>query len=170
MAIVKEKIYSGDTLRIDVADNANAQMTLTNAQNTYNESATLSGDIYEIHFSSAKTANFVPGKYRYSIFEMQGSDRTTLQTGFIEVIPNFANVSDQRCHVEKVLDAIEATLEGKASLDHETATINGRSIKRFTPEQLLFWRDKYRAEMASIKRKQAIEAGTPHNGIIRVKF
>lgn len=170
MAIVPDKLFAGDTLKINVGDKQNAQMTLTNAANNYNKAAALDGDDYFIHFNSAETATFVAGNYRFSIYEIDGADRETLQTGFIEVLPDFTTAADQRSHVEKVLASIEATLEGKATQDHEQATINGRSIKRFTPEQLLAWRDKYRAELATIKRKEALANGLPSSAKIQVRF
>ena len=50
--------------------------------------------------------------------------------------------------MQKVLDAIEAVLENRATLEQEQYQINNRSLKRRSSGELLKLRDHYRAELS----------------------
>lgn len=56
-------------------------------------------------------------------------------------------------HAERVLNAIEATIERRASTDQMSYTIDGRSLSRTPIADLLALRDRYKAEVA--REKQA---------------
>ena len=84
--------------------------------------------------------------------------------------PGGASNADRRSHVKKVLDALEALLEGKASQDQLSYSIRGRSLSRMTPSELLEWRDKYKSEWAKEQRADRIKAGLGSDAIIRVRF
>ena len=58
---------------------------------------------------------------------------------------------DARSHVQRVLDAIEAVLEKRATLDQEQYRINNRELRRTPIADLLKLRDRYRGELARMK-------------------
>ena len=60
---------------------------------------------------------------------------------------------DLRSHARKTLDAIEATIEGRASLDQERYRINNRELYRTPLETLKKLRDQYRAEVSREEAK-----------------
>lgn len=74
-----------------------------------------------------------------------GEVKVTVQQDLSQVGPDY----DPRSHARKCLDAIEAVMEGRASKDIINTTIAGQSVGRMTPEQLAFWRNYYRQEVAS---------------------
>ena len=94
-----------------------------------------------------------------------------VDSGTFKVVKNLAaDTSDPRTHARKVLDALEALIEGKASKDQQSYSIAGRSISRLSPGELLEWRDRYRVEVAAEARAEKIKNGGMHAGIIKVRF
>lgn len=59
-----------------------------------------------------------------------------------------------KTHAEKMLEAIEAALEGRITDDYKTLKINNREITKHSFDELLRLRDYYRAEVARIKARR----------------
>ena len=81
-------------------------------------------------------------------------------------IAQLAAGHDARSHVQRVLDAIEAVLEKRATLDQEQYRINNRELRRTPIADLLKLRDRYRMEL---QRAKAARNGTLF-GVARVAF
>lgn len=114
--------------------------------------AVAEGASFRTRATSAVTADFVAGDYTFAKWVEKGTERATLETGNFSISPDPAQIAagtDTRSHVEKTLAAIEAMLEGKASKDVQEYTIGDRQLKYFTIGELMVWRDKYRAQLAS---------------------
>lgn len=59
-----------------------------------------------------------------------------------------------KSHAEKMLEAIEATLEGRATDEYKSIKINNREISKHTFDELRRIRDYYRNEIARRKVKK----------------
>ena len=96
----------------------------------------------------------------------------TVYTGNLDVAPDPADTSyDARSHVKKTLDAINAVLESKASKDQEAwSTADGRSLSRYSYEDLLKLKDKYDDLWNREKQKIDIAAGKGASKTPRVRF
>lgn len=85
--------------------------------------------------------------------------KTTVDRGTLTVLPDPAAAGasyDPRSHARKVLDALEAAIEGRASkTDLETTFTDGRSIKRLSHKELLDMRDAYAAKVRAEERRAA---------------
>lgn len=175
---IPNKIRAGDSLKktVVLANYSATTWTLTikivNSIKIYSFVASPNGDDHEINVTAATTADWVSGKYKYIASISDGTDKYTIETGAFEVLKNLDSgvPTDERAHVEKVLESIEAVLEGKATKDHLEVSFNGRSITHLSPEQLLSWRDKYRAELRSIERAARVSRGLASGKIIKVRF
>lgn len=138
--VIPKQIQAGDTLTIEfTADYDSAtfipNVVLTNASKTYTKAG--SGE-FEIVLTAAETALYTPGNYAYSVFVSDGTDRYTIESGFVDVKADLtAGITDARTSNRKILEAIEASIQGAATLGQLQTTINGRSIQRYTPEQLI---------------------------------
>lgn len=135
---------------------------------TFNSSA--SGDDHLIVLAPATTAAWDPGVYRFQAFVTDGTNRHLVESGQLEVLVDFTSQTtghDPRSHAEKMLDAIEATLEGKASKDQMSYSVGGRSITRLSPAELTDWRDYYRLEMTKEKRR---DGRLKRSSVVRVRF
>ena len=73
---------------------------------------------------------------------------------------------DVHSHARIVLSAIEAVIEGRASQDQMSYSIAGRSLSRMPIDDLLTFRDRYKAEWNKEKRLQRGKAGKGNDGII----
>lgn len=96
------------------------------------------------------------GTYRYTVFGTDINDvRTLIESGDIKVDADPTAVEegqDIRGHAQKVLDAIEAVIEKRATKDQESYTIAGRTLARTPIKDLLELRQKYKDEVKSNNR------------------
>lgn len=126
-----------------------------------------------IEVASATTAAYSAGTYTWQAYITRVSDsqRATIASGQFKIIANRdAASSDPRTHARKVLDAIEAVLESRASKDQEEYAIGGRSLKRTPIPQLLVLRDRYKAEVKSEEAALALSQGRGKARKIQVRF
>ncbi len=96
------------------------------------------------------TAQWVAGDYWYSLRVTDGTDIHEVGSGRITITPDLEAQSsgyDGSTHPEKVLAAIEAVIEGRASKDQDSYRINNRELRRTPISQLLKLRDQYRREV-----------------------
>ena len=99
--------------------------------------------------------------YHYQLEITRDSDgnRIIVDRGHLKVSTDYDDNVDPRAHAEIMLQKIETILEGKADSDVSSYSINGRSLNKFTPSELLEWRDYYRREVNEIKRQERITHG-----------
>ena len=135
----------------------------TGNTNAFTIAATEAESTYLVEVASAVTASLTAGDYQWAAFIIRSSDnqRVVIDQGRTEILPNLQNTTaDLRSHAKKVLDAIEAVLENRASQDQMSYSIAGRSLSRMSIDDLMTFRNRYRAEylreikLARIKNKQ----------------
>ncbi len=139
--------------------------------------STFSGTEFLFEVAAATTATYDDGRYRWQEYVIRTADqeRITLEVGSVLLLPNKDNVAtDPRSHVKKVLDAIEATIEGRATKDQLSYSIStgqgSRSLSRMSIEELLLFRDRYKAEYAREIQAERIEQGLGTKGRVLVRF
>jgi hypothetical protein len=105
----------------------------------------LAGDAFAFAAPADLTAAVAPGVYRWRLIVEDAAGRRVLGEGNLEVRPDpETSTADTRSHARRTLDAIEATIEGRASKDADAFTIEGRSITRTPLEILMKLREQYR--------------------------
>ncbi|WP_300067739.1 hypothetical protein [uncultured Ruegeria sp.] len=112
------------------------------------------GDTHIFSEASGETASFAPGRYSVTVRASDGTDTFEIEAGELEIEEDVASIDsahDPRKHPEKVLAAIEAVLEKRATKDQESYTINGRSLTRTSIADLMELRKTYKAEVAKLK-------------------
>jgi hypothetical protein len=125
------------------------------------------------HVFSIDTSSLVAGRYAYQAKVTDGTDTHFVEQGEFVVEANlFSQIGDTaitsldtRSHAQKMLDAIEAVLEGRATREHLEMTHNGRTLKRHSFDQLTRIRDYYRGELA---RANVRKRGTFKNIGVRI--
>ena len=134
--------------------------------------ATASDDDYLFTAASSVTADYDVGHYHYQLEIERDSDsnRIIVDRGEIDILTDFDNNIDPRFHAEIMLSKIESILEGKADSDVSSYSINGRSLSKFSPDELVQWRDYYRREVAAHKRQEAIKHGRRTKATILGRF
>ncbi len=112
--------------------------------------------------AAATSAGYAAGIQYWQAYVTDGTDRYKVAEGRVEVKPDFesqTNGYDARSHIKKVLDALEATILGKASKDQMSYSIAGRSLDRMEPGELIKWHNHYQ-----ILYKQELQAEGMANG------
>lgn len=119
-------------------------------------SADPSGDFWTFTLDDTATAALAAGTWFYQIRADKAGANTVVERGRFELEPDFAAAVDARSHAQTILDAIDATLENRATHDQLAYTIGGRSLQRLTPRELREWRAEYqnrvRQEIAKERR------------------
>lgn len=124
--------------------------------------ATETDGTYLFTIDSATSAAFTVGYYhlQLEITETSSGNRIVVDRGSFTVVADLdTDNADPRSHAEIMIGKIESLLQGKADADVASYSINGRSLSKLSPKELLEWRDYYRAEFANEKRKERIKLG-----------
>lgn len=180
---VPTSIVVGDFVQFKIseysADYPNTAYTMsflariaTGANTEFTFDATASGEDYLFSVGSSTTENYDAGHYHYQLEIKRNSDneRLIVDRGEIDILTDLDNNIDPRTHAEIMLGKIEGILEGKADADVSSYSISGRSLTKFSPEELVQWRDYYRREVADQKRQEAITHGRKTSATILMRF
>jgi hypothetical protein len=177
--LIPKKIRAGDTL--DWTDSvsdypASSGYTLKYvlaADNIITLTGIANGSDYDFDVAAADTAKWVPGTYSYQAYVTDGTKEFTIEVGTLEVLVNLRVQKpgyDGRSHVKIVLDALEATIEGRATKQHSSISIAGRAISLLPPAELrkeyLHYKHLYRRELET----ERIAAGLDAKNKIVSKF
>ena len=128
---------------------------------------------YIVEIASATTASYSAGEYNWYAFITRSSDsqRIAVDEGHTKLELNFANTNaDNRSHAKKVLDAIQAVLENRASQDQMSYSIAGRSLSRMSIDDLMRFRDRYRAEYNKEIKQKRIKNKQDTGNTIKARF
>ncbi len=183
MRNVPEKFYAGDTLKFDVPAPSDGRETyratdgwtlsfrLVGIAGTYSFDATADGDGFSVNVDASTTASWAPGFYSWTAYVTKSGERHIVGSGHMEILPNpvSASASDARSHVKRLLDAIEAVLEGRVTKDVESYTIGGRQLTRIPIPELLRLRDKYKAEYRRELQAERLAKGLRSGRTVRVR-
>lgn len=113
--------------------------------------ATTSGTDYRVQVAPATTGAWTAGEYSWSSWVEKTGARYTVSSGLVTLIadPSAATTFDGRTHARRTLDAIEAVIEGRATLDQQEYQIGNRTLKRMPIADLLKFRSLYKSEVAA---------------------
>lgn len=126
-----------------------------------------------VTIAPADSVGFHPGLYRYQVKVTNGTDVHLLEHGTVDVLQSFEDVSsgwDARSHAEKVLDAIRAVIEGKASQDQQNVSVGGQSLSRYNWPDLLELEREYSWRVRREHDQARIDAGEPATTHRQVRF
>lgn len=137
------------------------------------KTATASGTDHLIELTTANTDTLTAGDYAWAAKVTDGSDVYTVASGQLTVKTDLEDESagyETRPYVKRVLDAIEALLEGKVATDAASYSIQGRSLTRYTFEELERLRDKYQRLWKDYLKKEKRKNGQNTSRKIKVRF
>lgn len=174
-------IYAGDTISWNIAlpdYPANEGWTLKYkavcAANYFAITSTADGANHAVSVAKATTGAYTAGTYTLAKYVESTTELVTLAELTLVVKPALSGKTaafDNRTHVKKVLDAIEAVLEGRAALDQQELTIYGTTLKRMPVADLLKLRslyyNYYQQELAAANIARGTGSGS---GKIRVRL
>ncbi len=128
---------------------------------------------YVVEVASTVTDNYTAHQYKWYAFITRTSDseRVAVDEGMTTLVANYADTNaDLRTHAKKVLDAVQAVIENRATIDQSSFSIAGRSLSRMSIDELFLVRDRYRAEYNEEVKKARIRNKKPSGNLIGVRF
>lgn len=147
-----------------------------NAAGGFEVVATASGADHAVSVAASTTAAYVAGDYNWIAWVEGGtSEKYTVDSGSITVESDYRGAAatvalDDRSHARKVLTAIEAVIERRATLDQMRYEIEGRSLERTPIADLLMLRQKYVAAVAAEDAAAKLAGGKAPGGKIQFRF
>jgi len=109
--------------------NALAVITFTSAAD---------GDSHAVDVPAATTAAYQPAAYLYQAYVTSGDERVTVETGKVLIVPNFATKTtgyDARSWVDLAIDALEASIAGRADKTQLVQKISGVEVQHMSLDQ-----------------------------------
>jgi len=110
--------------------------------------ASADGTQFLVNIAAGTTAGYTAGIYKWIARVEKSGEVYTVDSRHCEILKNIAAMTnyDHRTHVKKVLDAIEAVIEKRATKDQMGYTIDGQTLEKTPIPDLLMLRDKYMVE------------------------
>lgn len=174
-----ETINAGETIewrREDLADYPAPSWVLTyelrNAAGAYQIAAAASGSAHAVSVTAATSKDYAPGVYEMAGYVVSGAERRLVYRATLTIRPYLgaAGALDTRSHARKVLDAIEAVIENRASKDQQSYRIGDRELVRMSAADLLDMRSRYRAEVAREREAERAALGKPRRRRLLATF
>lgn len=172
------RITAGDTLKWtrtlpDYPASQSWVLTYTfiNAAAKFIITATASGDDHAVVVAAATTGAYVAGWYDWRAQASKAGEVFTVATGRAQVLSGFGVATlDARSDARQALEAIEATLSGRATSATAEYEIAGRKLKYIPIPELLAFRDALRRDVASEDAALGVANGRADNRRIYVRF
>ena len=133
---------------------------------------TADGDTFQVNLIFALTSSTTPAVYDMIGIVTKGGDKFVVYDGIVEVLPNPASSSayDPRSHARKVLDLIEAAMEGRIPNGMESYTIGGRSINKIPLKELRELYERYKQDVEREVQAERLANGRRSGKNIGVRF
>jgi hypothetical protein len=134
--------------------------------------ASADGAAFAVSQTVAQTGPRGPGKYTWTAIVSDGSAAHEVGNGRMTVLARYDATGDldDRSHPRKVLEAIEAVIEGRATKDQESYTIGDRSLDRTPIADLLTLRDRYLGYVADEEAAAGVAGGLPNPRAVGVRM
>lgn len=163
---IPEELRIGDTWFFELeygdfpASAWNLKVYWASPLDTFEATATANGTSHRFTVAATTTDDYTPGGYNYQIRAEHASDGRvfTVGEGYVDLLPPLSEQADHRARVKKILDAIDAVLEDRATSDHLSVSVAGRSISRMSVNELRDWRAWYSQSWETLKGKQRQKA------------
>ncbi len=174
-----EKLTSGVTWKWKktISDYPASEWTLTyylrkDGATATSFSAAADGDSYLVTVAAATTAAYASGIYDFIGWVIKGTEKYEVFNSMIEVLPNPTNTSayDPRSHARRVMELLEAAMEGRVPNGMESYSIGGRSINKIPLSQLRELWEKYKQDVVMEEQAERLVNGRRSGKNIGVRF
>ena len=174
-----EKLTSGVTWKWKktISDYPASEWTLTyylrkDGATATSFSATADGDTHLVTIAAATTAAYASGIYDFIGWVIKGTEKYEVFNSMIEVLPNPTNTSayDPRSHARRVMELLEAAMEGRVPNGMESYSIGGRSINKIPLSQLRELWEKYKQDVVMEEQAERLVNGRRSGKNIGVRF
>ena len=172
-----KQIQAGDTFEYVVkyskyspAQGWSCHMLLRGASACTIES-TVVADRFVIKAPADETSSFQAGDYKYFIYVEKDGERYLIEDGQVRVLQDYSDETfDIRSQAKRILDAIDATLEKRATKDQASYKIAGREIQKIQIQELLALRSKFQKEVEAEERAERLAKGLGVDNIVKIRY
>lgn len=146
----------GWTLKYDIIHPTATKITLVSVAD---------GDSHKFTITSADSAAYTVGKYRFVRYADDGTTEQHLDRGNVEVKPDFVALAnyDFRTHARKTLEALEAAIERRATKEQMSLGISVRGSTRqlqyMTLKEMIEAKDYYQGLVNQEDEQDLIDQG-----------
>lgn len=126
-----------------------------------------------VNVPSSVTSSWAAGSYSVQGYVTLAGEQHTVYQGPLTIAPSLVAAGadyDGRSHAKRVLDAIEAVIEGRAARGDQEMTIDGTRLVKMSVEQLKTLRVYYRREYQAEQRKLAVASGKKNGRRVLMRF
>ena len=147
------RLYAGDTLEFKISlseypasDSWILYYVLVNSSAKITFNSTADGDVHLIDIAPATTANYTAGTYSWQSYVSNGTDRYTVDSGEMVIKADYSEQTtlDDRSVIKITLDALESTLQGRASKTQSKVKVGDKEIQYLTHSELIKAIESYR--------------------------
>lgn len=136
--------------------------------------ATADGDTHAVAATPGETSQIPAGRYDWTAAVSDGTDRYQVGTGAIQILPDLSSAAsyDGRSHARRMLDAINAIMEGRAGsgdLDVVKAAFGDRGTDYDLPS-LIKLRQQYASAVQAEDDAARIARGERSSRFIATRF
>ncbi|MGL4369772.1 MAG: hypothetical protein ACRCUT_08900 [Spirochaetota bacterium] len=126
---------------------------------------------YTLTLDSAETAAIAAGEYQLTAYVTKNTTRQKVDSGTATVLADYAatDAYDKRSRAEITLEAVEATIQGRATSDHLSYTIAGRQMSKIPIPDLIALRKELQRTIRAEKTAADIAAGIGTGNVIRLR-
>jgi hypothetical protein len=141
---VPKTLIAGDTWQFTLsfadylAPTWTAAIYFQNAADAKSATASASSSDHAFTISAIDSATYKPGRYKWSVRVTSGSSSFTVGSGWIDIDadPGSTGSRDLRSWARRALEAVEATLEGRANDAQQSMSIKDRSLSHYSLKEL----------------------------------
>jgi hypothetical protein len=111
---------------------------------------------YKLEALNADTKELSAGVYAWGLYATKAGKRTELARGTVEILPDLTadgDAVDGRSFNQRMLDAVRAVLENRATRVETEYQVGGRALKLLSMQQLIDAEAYYRQQCRNEKRK-----------------
>jgi hypothetical protein len=128
------------------------------------------GAAHRFSATAAQTASLQKGIYAWQLIGADGEQELLVDEGRVTVsiaLSRLADGHEARTHAERMIGAIEAVLENRATLEQRRYRINNRELERTSITELRRLLKEYRVEAAQQAAKRAGRSIIGRNHVVR---
>lgn len=132
-------------------------------------------DSFLIEVAATETEQLAAGACFWQAWAEKDDEKIKIAAGQTTVLPNLSALDsgdayDGRSQVKKTLDAIDATIAGRATSDQQSYQIGTRRLDRIPMADLIALRTKYAQFYAQERRAERIKKGGGFSKQVFVRF
>lgn len=131
-------------------------------------------DDYEVDVAPATTAAYTAGDYNWVAFIEKSLEKYKVDEGTLTILADISAAGvttlDDRSHAVKTLAYIETAIEGNATKDIQSYSIEGRSISRYSKDELMALHKRYKRLVNLEKKKERTRNGLDAGNKVKARF